>query len=420
MSVHLDPRMHRRSLLLAASGLGLATLAGCTAGSNSKPTPTVPPTATVGMPTAPDSPRAITSPVTAPHITPPPSPVASPAASPAATPAVSQSPAQPVTSIPDTQEQALATELVANEVGVYGVVVLENDGSVVVSINGTTPFITASTYKVVVIADILSRVEQGELALDDAFELTDYNYGGGLDNYWSTDQIGGAFPLEEYLVGVAVYSSNASAHTLLDLTNIESLNATAQAIGMDRTVLFATKEDLPWWPPEPAVDATQEEMDAAIAYLENEFSLGPVNISTPLDMARYNLAIVHDTLISPWVSGQVADLLMANAIRDRIPALLDGEVLTLDKPGNLEDAVNDVGVIFLESGPRPLALMAMGVPDEDWTTWIEQRLALVAAGYTDLPPMPYGSWEDVPDHGSDDSQWEDDEEQAPTDDGSGG
>lgn len=84
---------------------------------------------------------------------------------------------------------------------------------------------------------------------------------------------------------------------------------------------------------------------------------------------------------------------MANAIRDRIPALLDGEVLTLDKPGNLEDAVNDVGVIFLDSGPRPVALMAMGVPDEDWTTWIEQRLALVAAGYSEYPDMPYSSWE---------------------------
>lgn len=313
----------------------------------------------------------------------------------------------------------MSEDLVGGETGIYGVVVLEDDGSVVVSINGTTPFITASTYKVVVIADILYRVEQGEYALDDYLELTDYNLGGGGDNYWTPEQVGTSYPLEEYLIGVAVYSSNASAHTLLELTTVESLNETARAIGMDRTVLFATKEDLPWWPPKPAIDATQEEMDAAIAYLENEFTIGPVNISTPLDMARYNLAIVHDTLLSPWVSGQVADLLMANAIRDRIPALLDGDVLTLDKPGNLEDAVNDVGVIFLDSGPRPLALMAMGVPDEDWTTWIEQRLAVIAAGYSEYPPMP-GSDYTGPSQDEGDPQWENDEDAPPPTDGTDG
>ncbi|CAN0363867.1 unnamed protein product, partial [Phaeothamnion confervicola] len=87
------------------------------------------------------------------------------------------------------------------------------------------------------------------------------------------------------------------------------------------------------------------------------------------------------TLISPWISEQVANILLDQAIRDRIPYFLDGEVTTLDKPGNLEDAVNDVGVIFLPEGARAVALMAQAVPDEDWTTWIEQRLALIAAGY---------------------------------------
>jgi len=403
----------RRSLLLA-SGLGAAALVGCTTGKTS-PTPTPEPSATTAsnrLPTAPDQPRAVTSPVATPHITPPP---ASPAATPAATPGAG-SLAQPVSAIPDTPEQRLASDLVAGEVGVYGVVVVERDGTVVVSINGTTPFITASTYKLVVMADILHKVEEGDLALDDWYDLTGDNYGGGLDNYFTPEQVGMSFPVEEYLIGVGVYSSNASAHTLLGLTTVASLNATAQAIGMDRTHLFAGIEDLPWWPPEPAIDSTPEEQDAAVSYLEGEFAIGPVNVSTPLDMARYNLAIVNDTLISPWVSEQVANILLGQAIRDRIPYFLDGEVTTLDKPGNLEDAVNDVGVIFLPDGARAVALMAQAVPDEDWTTWIEQRLALVAAGYAEYPPMPSGDWVDP----TDDSEWEDDDAPPPPPDGDGG
>ena len=357
------------------------------------------------LPTAPDRPQPVTSPVATPRITPPPAPAN---ATPVATP-TSVSLAQPVTTIPTTMEQQLAADLVAGEPGIYGMVVLEADGRVVVSINGTTPFITASTYKLIVMADILHKVEQGTLALGDWIELTDYNFGGGLDNYFTPDQVGMSFPVEELLIGVGVYSSNASAHSLLDLTTAESLNATAAAIGMDRTRLFAGIDDLPWWPPEPAIDATEEEVSAAIAYLEGEFAIGPANISTPLDMARYNLAIINDTLISPWISEQVANILLGQAIRDRIPHFLDGDVTTLDKPGNLEDAVNDVGVIFLPAGARPLALMAQAVPDEDWTTWIEQRLALVAAGYSDYPAMPSGSDQEA----SDDSPWEDDDAPPP-------
>lgn len=404
--------LSRRSLLVA-SGLGVATLAGCTTSKEATPTPAPSATATATtapLPTAPDQPRAVTSPVATPHIAPPP-------ASPEATPAGSStSSAQPVTAIPETPEQQLATDLVAGEVGIYGVVVLERDGTVVVSINGTTPFITASTYKLVVMADILHKVEQGELHLDDWFELTGDNYGGGMDNYFTPDQIGMSFPVEEYLIGVGVYSSNASAHTLLGLTTVASLNETAQAIGMDRTHLFAGINELPWWPPAPAIDSSQAEMDAAIAYLEGEFAIGPVNVSTPLDMARYNLAIVNDTLISPWISEQVANILLDQAIRDRIPYFLDGEVPTLDKPGNLEDAVNDVGVIFLPEGARAVALMAQAVPDEDWTTWIEQRLALIAAGYHEYPPMPDGSGGDP----AEESPWEDDDAPPPPPDGDGG
>ena len=42
---------------------------------------------------------------------------------------------------------------------------------------------------------------------------------------------------------------------------------------------------------------------AAVDYLEaSAAEEGTVNISTPLDMARYQLAVINDTLISPWVS----------------------------------------------------------------------------------------------------------------------
>jgi hypothetical protein len=102
-------------------------------------------------------------------------------------------------------------------------------------------------------------------------------------------------------------------------------------------------------------------------------------------MAKYGIAIANDTLLSPWVSEQVANVLLDQAIRDRIPALLDGDVLTINKPGNLPDAVNDVGVLYLPDGPRAVATLSLAVPNTDRATEIEQQLAVIATGWAGSP-----------------------------------
>ncbi len=393
------PPRARCSLLVIALCV-LTVLAGCGQASNGQSTPTPAPSATVEL-----SPASVASPTPAPptgtplsagaqgtpvtpigpiHAATPLAPPGSPAA-----PPVPSVRAEPVSEIPDTPEQRAATDLVADETGVYGYVVLEADGTVVASINGTPPFITASTYKLILMADILWRVESGMFDLDDTLPLTYEALGDWGDNRFTEDDIGTEFTIEEYLYAVGVWSSNAAAHTLLTLTTPAMLRITAQAIGMDQTWLLVNPEELPIWPPPMGVDASREEWEVAVEYLEESaVEAGSVNISTPLDMARYQLAVTNDTLISPWVSQQVATILEQQAIRIGLPYFLDGEYYTFSKPGNLPDAVNDVGAVFLPDGPRAIAMMSLAVPDEDWTTLILQRLAVIATGQTDYPPLP--------------------------------
>jgi hypothetical protein len=62
-------------------------------------------------------------------------------------------------------------------------------------------------------------------------------------------------------------------------------------------------------------------------------------------------------------------------------------VTVVDKPGNLEDVVNDVGIIYLPDGTvRTTALLSLGVPDDDHATQVEQRLGLIASSNLDIPP----------------------------------
>ena len=289
---------------------------------------------------------------------------------------------------PDSPEHHRAGELLAGEPGVYGFVVLDADGTVVASHNSRTPFIAASLYKLILMADIFHRIERGEFTEDATIVLDEHTFDDDGDMYFSFEDLGMAFPLEEYLYAVGAYSSNAAARTLMTLTTPETLRATALAIGMEQTYLFTDPTQLPFWPPAEAPDASPDDVALARLYLELSAEEGPVNVTTPLDMARYQLALANGTLISPWVSAQIAAILEDQLIRDRIPFYLGEEIRVLNKPGNLEDAVNDVGVIYLPQGPRAVAVLAQAVPDTDRATMIEQRLALIASGATEIPPMP--------------------------------
>jgi hypothetical protein len=158
-------------------------------------------------------------------------------------------------------------------------------------------------------------------------------------------------------------------------------------IGMNETWLLTDPTSLPIWPPQPASDATQADVEAARAYVESSAELGPVNITTPFDMATYMQKLANNSLISPFVSEQIRAILEEQLIRDRIPLLLPDGYEAVEKPGNLEDVVNDVGYITLPSGEiRPVALLSLGLFDDDRATQVEQRLALIAAGIFDIPP----------------------------------
>jgi beta-lactamase class A len=301
-------------------------------------------------------------------------------------------PAPPITptataipKIPQTDEQETASALLNDEPGVYGYAVLDQEGNVIAAYNSQTPFITASTYKLVLMADIYRRIEAGELSLDQTAYLDPalFDSSGG-DMYWTWDSAGAEVPISELLYAVGAWSSNVSALTLLGYTDADALRETAASIGMDRTYLFANPYDLPYWPPEPGIDSSQEDMDIAIQYLEQSYDEeGWVNITTPLDMATYQLGLINDTVISPWVSEQIMDILFNNAIRDRLPAY-NWDIPVADKPGNLPGVVNDTGVLFLPDGPRAVAAYSLAVPDDLHATDVIGLLGLIASGNTDI------------------------------------
>jgi beta-lactamase class A len=262
--------------------------------------------------------------------------------------------------------------------------VLAEDGSVISAYNSTTPFVTASTYKLILMADIYRRIEAGELALDESLYLDPalFDASGG-DMYFTWEQAGAWTSVSDLLYAVGAWSSNVAALTLLPYTTPEDLRATAESIGMERTYLFVDPWDVPFWPPTPGIDSSPEDIALAREYIENSAAEGPVNLTTPYDMAVYNLGLLHGTVVSPWVSEQILDILWDQAIRDRLP-VYNWDIPVANKPGNLVGVVNDVGLLFLPDGTRAVAALSENVPDDVHATSILQLLGLIASGTTDI------------------------------------
>lgn len=287
----------------------------------------------------------------------------------------------PIPDIPQTHEQAATRSLLNDdESGVFGFVVLDTSGSVIASYNSFTPFVTASTYKLILMADIYGRIEAGELSLDQQIYLDPgtFAYLDG-DNYFDYGYAGTTLPLETLLFVVGVYSSNAAALTLMGLTTPQDLNETAKSIGMLRTCILCDPYAQDFWPPEPGIDSSWADMNRAVDFIAKEAEIGPVNITTPYDMAIYQMGLVNDTVVSPWVSEQIVGVLQHQAIRDRLP-VYNWDVFMVNKPGNLVGVVNDVGVLYLPNGPRAVAALSIDVWDDIHATEVLQLLGLIANG----------------------------------------
>ena len=325
-----------------------------------------------------------------PTMTPTNTPVPSPTTLPSPTPL-------PYTDDWPAELAAVADTMIDQEEGVFGVVILEESGDVLYSRNSTMPFITASLYKLILMADILMRVEQGELTLDQPITLQPdfFEDGEAGDTYFTAEEVGGTATIRELLYYVGDYSSNVSARCLLQFTNWESMTQTARQSGMERTYFFVNPDDLAEWPPAPGPDSSQEEADLARQFVEENFQAsGPVNLTTSKDMAAYQLGLIKGTVVSPYVSAQILSILKEQEIDDRIPALLDDRFNFAHKPGNLIHAVHDVGVIFTPGEARVLTALSEGLIWDGRAHELIQRLALIATGQIDIPPISEAAMRD--------------------------
>lgn len=287
--------------------------------------------------------------------------------------------ASPVAADPNSATRQIQA-LLAESDAIFGIMILDPFGDVVVRHNAETPFVSASLYKLVLIAEVLLKVEQAELVLRDNVEILDEHFiaANGEDSYFSPLAIGTTITVEELLYSAASYSSNTGAQALMSLTSPQELDQLAVQLGMTSTFYRLTPDEVTDL--FALDDAADRPLDYArsVRFIASFAEGGTANVTTPRDVARFFELLRDDALGSAATSWRLKHLLTPRIISDRLPALLPPDTIVVHKTGNLTGVLHDAGILETPDGAVVVVAMAQAATDLDQTMAIEQQIGLLA------------------------------------------
>lgn len=226
-------------------------------------------------------------------------------------------------------ERALRAE-VDHFAGVAGISLRDLESGHTLSIHADELFPTASTIKIHVLVQLLLRAERGEIDLTEriTMPLAEPVYGSGVLAYLPG-------PVELSLLDVAtlmiIASDNTATNFCIERAGMQETNGLLRSLGLHATHL------------------RRKMMDHIAAVREQE------NVSTPAELVQM-LTLLHTDQPTPGVAQQVLEILKKpnlGFLERGLPAGIE----IANKPGWVEAARCDAGIIYLPRRPYALAVM---------------------------------------------------------------
>ncbi|MFC6616481.1 serine hydrolase [Deinococcus radiophilus] len=240
--------------------------------------------------------------------------------------------------------------------GTVGLLIQDETGHEICSLNADRVFPAASLIKVPLLILGLQAVQRGGLALEDRLPLP------------AAEQVPGAGVLHELGPGLflswqdlltlmIIVSDNTATNVVIDCLRLSAVQAALPGLGLAHTRLVGKLQQ----PPE-RYNAAQRR--------------GERNQTTPRDMLRLLQRLRRGEYLDPVHTALALDILGRQQLRDligrRVPCGADGEPLyrVLSKSGELTGVHHDVGWLLT---PRPLAVACLSQGGEDAREHPENR-----------------------------------------------
>ena len=191
---------------------------------------------------------------------------------------------------------------------------------------------SASTIKLLILAELMDQVRLGRLSLSQTVTVTAEMHTGG-DGILKELLPGHSFTLREIATLMIIVSDNEATNILIDLLGMDAINARAKALGLTGTILGRKMMDS---------EARKQGRD---------------NYITANDMVYLLQEIYYERLIDARSSRVMLDILKRQQQSGRLQLYLPEEVLVTHKCGDLDFLENDGGIVY--AGDRPYILVVL-------------------------------------------------------------
>ncbi len=217
------------------------------------------------------------------------------------------------------------------------------------TLNADTRVVTASLYKLAVLAEAERLVDAGKLHYRDTIQIEHED----ITEDGSFEGPGAELTVDEALEQMITVSDNGTAMHFWRMLGAANINATLQKAGIkDFHVAMSEEED---------------------------------NVASPRAIGTYFTLLAQKKLISAAASDRMLARLERQQINDRIPAALPEGTVVAHKTGNLAGLVHDAGIVFSPRGARVVVAMTWDV-DEGVANDFIAHLASTVYAAAQLPP----------------------------------
>jgi beta-lactamase class A len=284
--------------------------------------------------------------------------------------------------------------------GVVGVTAIHLETGRRVSMNGTERFPMASTFKVPIAVQLLTRIDKGEVKLDQMIDIKQSDLHPGSGTLADLFNKGGlALSVRNLMELMLLISDNSATDVMLRTAGgAEAVTARMRSLGIEGiNVNRSTAQLIADWvgvanlPPEdrwnPAVffvafNTVKPEDQKAAA---KKFDADPRDTSTPDGMAALLERIYHKDLLKPESAELLLDIMRrCRTGETRLRGLLPQGTEIAHKTGTIGGTTNDVGIITLPDSAGHIAIAVFVKSSEKEVSARERGIAEIARAVHDF------------------------------------
>lgn len=267
----------------------------------------------------------------------------------------------PVPSVHDGFEELRAPleARIAEHGGVVGIVVLDPESGERLSIRGEERFPSASTIKLPVLYELMVRVAEGDLSLDDPLHMleTDRAPGSGILRHMSAPF---ALSVRDAALLMMAMSDNTATNLLLEKLGPRQVTDRMADIGLPRTRIFR-----------------KVFRDASESFDPEGSERWGFGVTTPMDLATLLAWIHREEGVSPEASREMLRMLHAQQHDVGLPRHLPPGTRVAHKTGTISAARHDCGLVFGPDRDHVLCVMTRDNEDRRYS-WDNEAEALQA------------------------------------------